>query len=1240
MTTPITNLFADKINHVAKLDNSLAMSLTLNRSNIVLNSGSLYSYGCVFEMYNRTTNVTEHSSFSGADLTSLNFDDKLESIKLGIELLYPCAMSHSVVNTTSMVATFSNMAVSVTVSGNLYYIRDMVLVISDEGGVKYSIEDTLTNPIELTPKMLDLTPEIILAVDNVSNSLPAINAVLPHTAKIALVAGDLPNIDAVAANKTSIDTAVANMTAITNAVSSATSASDSASTESTSATNASTSATSAGISESSASGSATTATTKASEATLSALAASGSATAASGSATAASGSATTASAQASAASASSTASANSATASSASKDAAALSAANAANTLTAINTVFDNFDDRFLGAKASDPTLDNDGLTLLAGTMYFNIVSNNIKFYNGAAWENPQQTATQAATNASSSATAAGTSATNASNSATAASGSASEAATSATNASNSATSAANSLTSVQAIQTTLSNGRVWFFGVTQQSAETGIDGDAGFNTATGDVSRKIAGTWTVVGSLQGRGLSTILRTTGTGAAGTTDIYTITYSDTSTSTFNVYNGADGSGNMSTATYDTTGNGIVDNSEKVNGLTVLTEVPAGALFTDTVYAHPSTDGSLHVPATGTTNSGKVLTAGGTAGSLSWVTPASTGVTAVSGTAPVVSSGGNTPEISMAAASSGVHGYMTGTYATKLDGIATNANNYSLLTGSSTVIGGTKLFSDVVQSVAANAVSATASRSYGLQLNTSGQLVVNVPWTDVDTNTFPTTYTWTAGTVAGPTGSITGTSSTISVGAVPSASATESGIVTTGAQTFAGAKTFTSPVLVTPSIGVATGTSFNAITGLSSTSPAMNGVATVGVGTTAARNDHIHPTDTSRQDALVSGTNIKTVGGTSLLGAGDIAVVTAVSPALTGVPTINGISVIDFTKPFKGVPLFTKASVSTITIPIGTSVKVGANIITVSGTAYTLSLNSVAVGALDTGTKAAGTDYYVYALEAGGFRISANATNPTGYTTANSRKIGGFHYGVIPEAFTAINNIVAADVTKIAGINAYSFWDLNFLPANGDARGMFKANTGKWYDIYLLNTDHHLYGTSAAGKTIAGGTVLNGRNFPKIPLFYGGDGTTTYGTLTWFEASEIGKAYGKDLISYEEFAAIAYGVLEASSAGAADTGITQHLANYTSKFGMCMATGCQWIWSSELGRGTGATYAWKTDTEGRGSMYSDEAGPMAAVFGGNRDSTVGSGSRASGWDNPVWFSGWGIGSRYACNHLELA
>lgn len=44
-----------------------------------------------------------------------------------------------------------------------------------------------------------------------------------------------------------------------------------------------------------------------------------------------------------------------------------------------------------------------------------------------------------------------------------------------------------------------------------------------------------------------GRGITSVVRTTGTGAPGTTDTYTITYSDATTSTFQVYNGANGGG---------------------------------------------------------------------------------------------------------------------------------------------------------------------------------------------------------------------------------------------------------------------------------------------------------------------------------------------------------------------------------------------------------------------------------------------------------------------------------------------------------------------------------------------------------------------------------------------------------------------------------------------------------------------------------------------------------------------
>ena len=84
--------------------------------------------------------------------------------------------------------------------------------------------------------------------------------------------------------------------------------------------------------------------------------------------------------------------------------------------------------------------------------------------------------------------------------------------------------------------------------------------------------------------------------------------------------------------------------------------------------------------------------------------------------------------------------------------------------------------------------------TSDKNYAVQLS-NGKAYVNVPWTDTNTNYYPTTFTWTNGTTAGPTGSLTGSGmSTVLFGAIPSASATQSGVVTTGDQSFAGEKIF--------------------------------------------------------------------------------------------------------------------------------------------------------------------------------------------------------------------------------------------------------------------------------------------------------------------------------------------------------------------------------------------------------------------------------------------------------------
>jgi hypothetical protein len=228
----------------------------------------------------------------------------------------------------------------------------------------------------------------------------------------------------------------------TSASSSATAASDSASTATTQATNASSSASAASSSASNAassasaaSGSASTASTQASNASTSATAASASASSASSSASAASTSATNASNSATAAAGSATSAANSlsalndqagaglvrdmgsitdadtttgdwvdlsdltasdtasasaasasASAASTSASNASTSASNAATSATAAAASYDSFDDRYLGAKTTPPSTDNDGNALITGALYFNSVTPGMYVWTGSVW--------------------------------------------------------------------------------------------------------------------------------------------------------------------------------------------------------------------------------------------------------------------------------------------------------------------------------------------------------------------------------------------------------------------------------------------------------------------------------------------------------------------------------------------------------------------------------------------------------------------------------------------------------------------------------------------------------------------------------------------------------------------------------------------------------------------------------------------------------------------------------------
>jgi hypothetical protein len=232
-----------------------------------------------------------------------------------------------------------------------------------------------------------------LIVDAASATTSATNAAASATAAASSATAAASSASAAATSETNAGTSE------TNAATSATTASTQATNAASSATSAASSATTATTKASEASTSATNAATSETNAATSATNAASSASAASTSETNAATSATTATTQASNASTSATNAATSETNAATSATNAATSATAAQTAQAAAEAAADNFDDTYLGAKASDPTVDNDGDALTSGDLYFNTTSNELKVYNGSSWQVAAVDASTLATN-------------------------------------------------------------------------------------------------------------------------------------------------------------------------------------------------------------------------------------------------------------------------------------------------------------------------------------------------------------------------------------------------------------------------------------------------------------------------------------------------------------------------------------------------------------------------------------------------------------------------------------------------------------------------------------------------------------------------------------------------------------------------------------------------------------------------------------------------------------------------
>ena len=242
------------------------------------------------------------------------------------------------------------------------------------------------------------------ARDRAENALSTVNANLANILRVQAIEDDVTDV---ATNIADINTAAANISDIQNAAGNAATATTKANEADTSATAAAASETAAATSETNAATSETNAASSASAASTSASAAqtaqtaaetaetnaetaeTNAATSATNAATsetnAASSAANAATSETNAATSetnaatSATNAATSATAAAASQTAAAASAASAAS-------AYDTFDDRYLGSKSANPTVDNDGNALVQGSLFFNSTANEMRVYDGGSW--------------------------------------------------------------------------------------------------------------------------------------------------------------------------------------------------------------------------------------------------------------------------------------------------------------------------------------------------------------------------------------------------------------------------------------------------------------------------------------------------------------------------------------------------------------------------------------------------------------------------------------------------------------------------------------------------------------------------------------------------------------------------------------------------------------------------------------------------------------------------------------
>ncbi len=269
---------------------------------------------------------------------------------------------------------------------------------------------------------------------------------------------------------------------------------------------------------------------------------------------------------------------------------------------------------------------------------------------------------------------------------------------------------------------------------------------------------------------------------------------------------------------------------------------------------------------------------------------------------------------------------------------------------------------------------------------------------------------------------------------------------------------------------------------------------------------------------------------------------------------------------------------------------------------------------------TAANRAGLDFYIYACNNSGtlaLVLSHNSTYPNDYTSATSRKIGGFH-------------CLCADVGTISGhtLSGYvagdilpaSVWDLKHRPVC-DPAGMVYSSTAKlWADIYLAS------GTGSSTASVKGGAATVSRN--------------------WMDFGDDLGAVGKRLLTDYEFQLIAADSNEetnitGSAAPTDGTGghVDTNSRRMISNCGCEECSGYLWQWLLDQSyRYDSSTWSWKPLDGDNGSLYSqDDYGDVKLLAGGGWGGGSSCGSRCRSANGFRWYAGAGIGGRGCARSL---